>query len=101
MDGLVEELLRLEDAKHKALVEINPAAYDDCVREQVRALSTIPAGDVSLERLLSLSQLIQLNKRLLHNLVSTTPWFAFSGNGYSEKGARLTARESKRVLIEA
>jgi len=35
MDGLVEELLRLESAKHKALVEIDASAYDASVRAQL------------------------------------------------------------------
>ena|SRR5688572_18104356 len=100
MDGLVEKLLRLEDAKHKALVEINATAYDDCVRQQMRVLSTLPAGNVSLDRLLALSQLIQLNTRLLHNLVSTTPWFAFSENSYgADGGVRMADRA--RVSVEA
>jgi len=101
MDGLVDELLRLEDAKHKALVQIDPTAYDDCVREQVRALSILPAGDVSFERLLALSQLIQLNKRLLQNLVSTSPWFGFSVNGYSASGSPVAVREGRGVSLEA
>ena len=36
MDGLVEELLCLESAKHKALIEIDASAYDASVREQLR-----------------------------------------------------------------
>ena len=64
MDGLVEKLLRLEGAKHKALVEIDAFAYDASVRKQMR--------------LLAIPQLITLNTRLLQTLVSTTPWFALS-----------------------
>jgi lipid A disaccharide synthetase len=37
MDGLVEELLRLESAKPEALVLIDAAAYEVSVREQVRS----------------------------------------------------------------
>jgi len=80
MDGLVEKLLRLEGAKHKALVEIDAFAYNASVRKQRRLLAT-PRQNLStqfanVERLLALSQLITLNKRLLQNLESTTPWFA-------------------------
>ena len=39
MDGLVEELMRLENAKHKALVLIDAPAYDATVREQMRLLA--------------------------------------------------------------
>jgi hypothetical protein len=103
MDGLVNELLRLEDAKHKALVAIDASAYDDNVRKQMHLLAASklrrPASS-DLDRLLALSQLITLNTRLLQNLVSTTPWFAFSGNSYTAKGA-VVARTSGRVSIEA
>jgi len=82
MDGLVEKLLRLEGAKHKALVEIDAFAYDASVRKQMRLLA-IPRknpsdGVADVERLLALSQLITLNTRLLQTLVSTTPWFALT-----------------------
>ncbi len=107
MDGLVEELLRLESAKHKALVEINASAYDASVRQQMRLLSSSrnSAADraTSVERLLTLSQLITLNSRLLQNLISTTPSFAFSENGYTAKGrvAPPAAARSHRVSLEA
>ena len=104
MDGLVEELLRLEGAKHKALVEIDASAYDDNVRKQVRLLaaSKVRHADnvANVERLLALSQLITLNTRLLQNLISTTPWFAFSA-GYTAKGRVTTAASSGRVAVEA
>ena len=104
MDGLVEELLRLESAKHKALIEIDAFAYDANVREQLRLVSAskITADSVaSVERLLALSQLITLNSRLLQNLVSTTPWFAFSKNGYTADGRLSLKANSQRLSIEA
>ena len=104
MDGLVEELLRLEGAKHKALIEIDASAYDASVREQLRLVSAskITADSVaSVERLLALSQLITLNSRLLQNLVSTTPWFAFSQNGYTPDGQVTAPAGSRGVVLEA
>src|SRR5437899_8047998 len=104
MDGLVEELLRLESAKHKALIEIDASAYDATVREQLRLVSNskrTTAQAAPVERLLALSQLITLNGRLLQNLVSTTPWFAFSKNGYTAKGRVSIPATSRRVAIEA
>src|SRR5215467_12200806 len=80
MDGLVEELLRLESAKHKALIEIDASSYDANVREQLRLVTVSkvnPDSVANLESVLALSQLITLNSRLLQNLISTTPWFAF------------------------
>ncbi len=105
MDGLVEELLRLEGAKHQALVEIDASAYDENVRKQMRLLAaskTRQADSVAdVERLLALSQLITLNTRLLQNLISTTPWFAFSPRGYTAKGRVASAVTSGRVAVEA
>ena len=104
MDGLVNELLRLEDAKHKALVAIDATAYDENVRKQMhlvsasRKTSSDPSADV--DNLLALSQLITLNTRLLQNLVSTTPWFAFSGNSYTAAG-NVAAQTAGRVSLEA
>ena len=104
MDGLVEKLLRLEGAKHKALVEIDAPAYDSNVREQMRLVAASrKTGDqrTNVERLLALSQLITLNTRLLQNLISTTPWFAFSQNSYSATGSVTTGEASRGVALEA
>jgi hypothetical protein len=103
MDGLVKELLRLEDAKHKALVAIDAPAYDDNVRKQMHLLAASKPGQsdptADVDRLLALSQLITLNTRLLQNLVSTTPWFAFSGNSYTSNGSVAAGQPSGRVSV--
>ena len=104
MDGLVERLLRLESAKHKALVEIDATAYDANVREQMHLLAVSKGAAYqasSVERLLALSQLITLNTRLLQNLVSTSPLFAFNKNGYTAKGRASAPAVSRRVSVEA
>jgi hypothetical protein len=104
MDGLVAELLRLESAKHKALVEIDAPAYDSHVQTQLRLLSVSRNSNdktTNVERLLALSQLITLNTRLLHNLVSTSPLFAFNKNGYTAKGRASLPAISRRVSVEA
>jgi hypothetical protein len=104
MDGLVEELLRLESAKHKALIEIDASAYDFHVQTQLRLLSASKssAGNVTnVEQLLALSQLITLNTRLLQNLISTSHLFAFSKNGYTAKGRVAIPSTPRRVSVEA
>ena len=104
MDGLVEELLRLEDAKHKALVSIDASAYDENVRKQMLLLSssrTVQTVPADVDRLLALSQLITLNTRLLQNLISTSPLFAFNKNGYTAKGRASAPAVSRRVSVEA
>ena len=101
MDGLVQELLRLESAKHKALIEIDASAYDAHVRMQLRLLSVSKSADntTSLNRLLALSQLITLNKHLLQNLPS--PLFGFSKNGYRAEGRVAIPARSRRVSVGA
>ena len=104
MDGLVEELLRLESAKREALVLIDAAAYEASVREQMRLLTVCrdSCKKVSnLDQLLSLSQLITLNTRLLQNLISTNPRFAFNHNGYNAQGNMSAPAVSRRVSVEA
>jgi hypothetical protein len=104
MDGLVEELLRLESAKHKALIEIDATAYDENVQAQLRLVSTSKASPdriTNVERLLALSQLITLNTRLLQNLISTSPLFTFSKNGYTANGRIAIRAISRRVSVEA
>jgi hypothetical protein len=103
MDALVEELLRLENAKHKALISIDAPAYDENVREQARLLASSKDFSVrvaNVERLLALSQLITLNARLLQNLLSTTPLFETGGN-YSAKGRVSQPAVPRRVSVEA
>ena len=103
MDGLVDELLRLEIAKHRALVSIDAPAYDDNVREQLRLLSTLRESldkVTSVERLRALSQLITLNTRLLQNLLATAPSFEFNRNGYTAKG-QISQASVSRVSMEA
>ena len=101
MDGLVEKLLRLESAKHKALIEIDASAYNANVRTQLRLLSVSKSADntTSLNRLLALSQLITLNKHLLQNLPS--PLFGFSKNGYPAEGRVAIPARSRRVSVGA
>jgi hypothetical protein len=103
MDGLVEQLLRLESAKHEALILIDAPAYDASVREQMRLLADpdIPLTDTAgIEQLLVLSQLITLNTRLLQNLISTTPLFGLSAEGYTANGALPEPPVPRRVSVE-
>jgi hypothetical protein len=104
MDGLVEELLRLERAKHKALVTIDAPTYDASVREQMRVLGETKGSMQSvadIEPLLVLSRLISLNARLLQNLLLTAPFFALGLNGYTAAGRLSLPSESGRVMVEA
>jgi hypothetical protein len=101
MDGLVEELFRLEALKQKALTLVDAQAYDASVREQLRLIassSPLNTEATNVERLLALSQLIRLNTRLLRNLVSTAPQ---SGNSYTAAGHISDSSAQGRLSMEA
>jgi hypothetical protein len=103
MDGLVEDLLRLENAKHTALVSIDPYAYEASVREQIRLVNGSKgnrSGVTNVEQLLALSRLISVNARLVQNLVSTSPLFALS-SGYTAAGRLSVPPPSRNVSMEA
>ena len=90
MDGLVEKLLRLEGAKHQALVEFDASAYDENLRRQLRLISsqgTPVVEPTDVEQLLALSQLITLNNRLLQSLTSRTPWFSANKTPWHEESS--------------
>ena len=75
MDGLIEELLRLEGAKHRALVEIDTFAYYENARQQTLLISqadSTSAVPSDIKPLLALSQLITLNERLLEDILSVS-----------------------------
>ena len=104
MDGLVQELLRLESAKHKALISIDAPTYDASIREQLRLLDASKnalSKTGSVEGLLTLSQLITLNTRLLENLLSTTPLVHLSGHYYTAEGRVSVQSTPGRVSVEA
>ena len=104
MDGTVEAVLRLEDAKRKALVEFDASSYDDHVRAQLRLLgNSTPAklaGDSSAADILALSKLIRLNSSLYHNLRSISPWIAQPRHAYTSGGQLATGAPAGRFSAE-
>jgi len=104
MDGLVEELLRLESAKKKALVSIDAPTYDASIREQLRLLDASKGSltkTSSIEGLLTLSKLITVNTRLLENLLSTTPLVHLNSRYYTAEGRMSAQPTPGRVSVEA
>lgn len=88
MDGILDELLRLEDAKHHALIGLDSALYERSVGEQTALLEDSRFSDEARrasDKLLAFSKLARLNGTLYQNLLTTTPWLAnpraYSGNG--------------------
>ncbi len=104
MDGIVQELLRLESAKKTALIEGNAPAYDESVRAQLHLLDAPnhleSAARTSPEDLAALASLLRFNTSLFLNLVSTSAVFAHNITGYSA-GGKIEARIEARIAVEA
>ena len=82
MDGILEELLRLEDRKRLALIDLNAALYEDSVREQARLIEDpgISAEARSWpDKLLTFSKLARLNADLYANLAFAPAAASVSG----------------------
>ena len=89
MDGILDQLLRLEDAKHHALIGLDSATYDRSVRAQVALLDDnrlSAEARKDSDKLLAFSKLANLNSNLYQNLLMTAPWVAnpraYTGTGH-------------------
>jgi hypothetical protein len=103
MDGIVDELLRLEDAKHQALIGLDAAAYDRSVQEQTALLEDSRLSSEARkasDKLLAFSKLASLNISLYQNLFTTTPWLAQT-RGYSGAGRLMNSAAPRRFAAEA
>ena len=104
MDGLVEELLRLENAKNTALVSIDATAYDHGVHEQIRLLEAskdATASVTNVDQLKALQQLIRVNTRLLKNLLLTWPLLVLGAGCYTATGQLPAPASARSVSVEA
>ena len=104
MDGILDELLRLEDAKHHALIGFDPDAYGRSVHEQTLLLedTRLPAeARKSSDKLLAFSKLASLNTNLYRNLLATTPWIGVANLGYTGNGQMGAASMQRTFSAEA
>ena len=93
--GIVDQLLELESAKHRALLTCDSSSYEEHVKTQIRLLDTgiasTAAAKESAETLSVLSRLMRLNTVLLLNHFTISPVFAETGGlrpgGYTSAGA--------------
>jgi len=104
MDGIVEELLRLEGVKSEALINRNAPVYDESVREQLYLLDSSPnlaeQARLSSESLAKLAKLIRLNTALFLNLASSSAAFQLTQSAYTSTG-RTDALVHSRFVVEA
>src|ERR1051326_474232 len=94
MSGIIDELMRLEGAKQKALIHANAPAYDECVREQLHVLNSgselKSEAEASPDKLLAFVKMTRENSRLLKNLLSTTPVLSIHYTSYTSAGQAET-----------
>jgi len=89
MDGILKELLRLEGAKNRALIDLDPAAYEDSVQKQIGLINDpgIPeAARSDKDTLVAISKLSSFNTTLYENLLATAPWILAASRSYTGQG---------------
>jgi hypothetical protein len=104
MDGVLDQLLSLEDAKRRALIEFDSFAYSEHVQAQNRIIADRSFPGVispdSTSKLQELSELLRLNSALYQNLLSISPWIALARNGYTPEGQVAPASGPARFAVE-
>src|SRR4051812_36141462 len=89
MDGILEELLRLEGVKNRALIDLDPAAYEDSVQKQIGLINDpgiSEAARTGKETLAAISKLSNFNTSLYENLLATAPWILGASRNYTGQG---------------
>jgi hypothetical protein len=89
MDGILEELLRLEGVKNRALIELDPAAYEDSVQKQIGLINDpgiSEAARTGKDTLAAISKLSNFNTTLYENLLATAPWILAASRSYNGQG---------------
>jgi len=89
MDGILEELLRLEGVKNRALIDLDPATYEDSVQKQIGLINEpgiSEAAHAGRETLVAISKLSNFNTSLYENLVATAPWILAASRSYTDQG---------------
>jgi hypothetical protein len=79
MDGILEELLRLEGVKNRALIDLDPAAYEDSVQKQIELINDPGISE-------AISKLSNFNTTLYENLLATAPWILAASRSYTGQG---------------
>jgi hypothetical protein len=104
MDGVLDELLRLEDVKHQALINLDPVNYHRSVQDQIALLEDSRLSEevaAGTEKLHNLSRLARINGILYLNLLSTAPWLDTLSRAYGDNGQMTDSSVPGRFTVEA
>ena|SRR6187399_2876141 len=89
MDGILEELLRLESVKNRALIELDSDAYEESVEKQIGLINDPGISDAArsgADTLVAISRLNSFNTTLYENLLATAPWILAASRSYTGQG---------------
>jgi hypothetical protein len=89
MDGILEELLRLEGVKNHALIELDSETYEDSVEKQIGLINDprlAEAARSGADTLSAISRLNSFNTTLYENLLATAPWILAASRSYTGQG---------------
>ena len=89
MDGILEELLRLEGVKNRALIDLDPEVYEDSVQKQIGLINDpgiTEAARSDADTLVAISRLNSFNTTLYENLLATAPWILAASRSYTGQG---------------
>ena len=104
MSRIVQELLRLECAKQRALIEGDAPAYDESVRAQLHLLDSTTDLETAArhcpDTLATLAKTVRLNVVLFWNRISVSPAFQFISAGYTA-GGEIETRIGRRIQVKA
>jgi len=89
MDGILEELLRLESVKNRALIDLDSEVYEDSVEKQVVLINDpriSEAARCGADTLAAISRLNSFNTILYENFLATAPWILAASRSYTGQG---------------
>src|SRR5678815_1513489 len=100
MDGILEELLRLEGVKNRALMDLDPQVYEDSVQKQLHLINEPRITDAACtgaDTLAAISRLNSFNLTLYENLLATAPWILAASRSYTGQG-QITEPEATHAF---
>ena len=100
MDGILEELLRLEGVKNRALIDLDAQVYEDSVQKQISLINDpglAGTARTGADTLAAISRLNSFNTSLYENLLATAPWILAASRSYTGAG-QISQSEAAHVF---
>ena len=100
MDGTVDELVRLEEEKRRALIGLDAGGYELAVGAQTQLMPQLLTldGTGDLSKLKAFARLADLNSQLYENFLATTSLALSPGQRYSGDGRAEDPEDTLRTF---